>query len=203
MSKNSRPLKKYLSALAALAVAASAYGAKDELKIQREANELFLAGVAEYEKEDFRAAIEKFEKCLAKDPTNAHAQFNVGVSYNDLGETEKALEAYHKTLAVDPTYADAYFNIGRVYHLRKDFVEASAYYEKALAEDPYAPDVLYNYAHALMETGRAAEAIEEWNRYLTIAETLPEEARWVERAREYLATLEEIEGGAPREEDDQ
>lgn len=202
MSNRIRPVWTYLSAAAALALAASAYGAQDELKIQREANELFLAGVAEYEKEDFRAAIEKFEKCLAKDPTNAHAQFNVGVSYNDLGETEKALDAYHKTLAIDPKYADAYFNIGRVYHLRKDFVEASAYYEKALAEDPYAPDVLYNYAHALMESGRAAEAIEEWHRYLTIAETLPEEAKWVERAKEYVATLEEIEGGAPGTEDE-
>jgi tetratricopeptide (TPR) repeat protein len=197
-----RPLCAYLSALAALALAASAYGAQDELKSQREANELFLAGIAEYEREDFRAAIEKFEKCLAKDPTNAHAQFNIGVSYNDLGESEKALEAYHKTLTIDPTYADAYFNIGRIYHLRKDFAEASGFYEKALAEDPYAPDVLYNYAHALMESGRAAEAIEEWHRYLTIAETLPEESKWVERAKEYLATLEEIEGGAPPEEDE-
>ncbi|HUU55915.1 MAG TPA: tetratricopeptide repeat protein [bacterium] len=202
MSKSIRPVRTYLSALAALALAASAYGAKDDLKIQREANELFLQGVAEYEKDDFPAAIEKFEKCLAKDPTNAHAQFNVGVSYNDLGETEKALEAYRKTLAVDPEYPDAYFNMGRIYHLRKDFVEAATYYEKALQEDPYAPDVLYNYAHALMESGRAAEAIEEWNRYLTIAEALPEEAKWVERAKEFLATLEEIEGGTPGEEDE-
>jgi tetratricopeptide (TPR) repeat protein len=202
MSITILPGRKYLAALAAAALAAAAYGAKDDLKIQREANELFLQGVAEYEKEDFRAAIEKFEKCLAKDPANAHAQFNIGVCYNDLGDAEKALEAYHKTLAIDPEYPDAYFNVGRIYHLRKDFVEAAAYYEKALQEDPYAPDVLYNYAHALMESGRAADAIEEWNRYLTIAEPLPEEAKWVERAKEYLATLEEIESGTPEKEDE-
>jgi tetratricopeptide (TPR) repeat protein len=202
MSISVRTRKAFPAALAALAFAASAWGAKDELKIQREANELFLEGVAEYEREDFRAAIEKFEQCLAKDPANAHAQFNVGVSYNDLGETDKALDAYRKTLGIDPEYADAYFNVGRIYHLRKDFVEAVRYYELALAQDPYAPDVLYNYGHALMESGRAAEAIEVWDRDLTIAEALPEEAKWVERAKEYLATLKDIEGGSSPEEDE-
>jgi tetratricopeptide (TPR) repeat protein len=187
-----------LVSLAALAFTAAASGAADELKIQREANELFLEGVAEYEKDDLETAIEKFEKCLAKDPTNAHAQFNIGVCFNDLGETDKALEAYKKTVAIDPNYPDADFNIGRVYHLRKDFVEATSYYEKALGADPYAPDVLYNHAHALMESGRVEEAREAWNRYLTIAESLPEEAKWVERAREYLDTLKEIEGGTSR-----
>jgi len=182
-------------AVAGLGVRAAA----DELKEQKEANELFLEGVAEYEKDDPEAAIKKFEACLAKDPTNAHAQFNVGICYNDLGDPEKALDAYRKTLQVDATYADAYFNIGRVYHLRKDFGEAAAYYEKALAQDPYEPDVLFNYAHALMEAGRVDDAIDAWRRYLTIAESLPDEAKWVERAKTYLSTLEGIKGGGGAE----
>jgi len=186
----------------ALALAASAYGAKDKIKLLQEAIELFKQGEAEYEKEDYEAAIEKFEKCLAKDPENADAQFNIGVCYTDLGEPEKALEAYRKTLAVDPYYHHAYFNMGRIFHLRKDFVEAIAYYEKALAEDPYSPDLLYNYAHAVMESGRIQDAVDAWGRYLTIAEPLPEEAKWVERAKEYLTTLEGIEGGAAEKEDE-
>lgn len=188
----------YVTALAALVSAAGTLNAgSDDLKTQREANELFAAGVAEYEKENYEAAIKKFEACLAKDPTNAHAQFNIGVAYNDLGQTDKALEAYRKTLALDPHYADAYFNIGRIYHLRKDFATAAANYEKALAEEEgrYAPDVLYNYAHALMEAGQTEKAKEAWERYLTIAEPLPEEAKWVERAKEYLKTLEGLGGG--------
>jgi len=188
--------------LAALALTATVHGAKDKLKLLEEANELFKQGEAEYEKEDFEAAIEKFEKCLAKDPENADAQFNIGVCYTDLGEPEKALEAYRKTLAVDSHYHHAYFNMGRIYHLRKDFVQAIVYYEKALAEDPYSPDLLYNYAHALMEGGRVEEAVEAWDRYLTIAEQLPEEAKWVERAKEYLATLESVSGGTTEDEKD-
>lgn len=186
----------------ALALAASAYGAKDKIKLLQEANELFRQGEAEYEKEDYEAAIKKFEKCLAKDPENADAQFNIGVCYTDLGEPEKALEAYRKTLAIDPYYHHAYFNMGRIYHLRKDFVEAVVYYEKALAEDPYSPDLLYNYAHAVMESGRVQDAVDAWGRYLTIAEPLPEEAKWVERAKEYLTTLEGIEGGATEKDDE-
>jgi tetratricopeptide (TPR) repeat protein len=188
--------------LVALALAASAYGAKDKIKLLQEANELFKQGEAEYEKEDYEAAVRKFEKCLAKDPEKADAQFNIGICYTDLGEPEKALEAYRKTLAIDPHYHHAYFNMGRIYHLRKDFVEAIVYYKKALDEDAYSPDLLYNYAHAVMESGRVAEAVEAWDRYLTIAESLPEEAKWVERAKEYIATLESIEGGASEKEDE-
>jgi tetratricopeptide (TPR) repeat protein len=179
----------------ALALAAPTYAAKDKIKLVEEADELFKQGEAEYKKEDFEAAIVKFEKCLAKDPEKADAQFNIGVCYTDLGEPEKALESYRKTLTIDPHYHHAYFNMGRIYHLRKDFVQAIVYYEKALAEDPYAPDLMYNYAHALMETGRVEDAIDAWDRYLTIAEEIPDEAKWVERAKEYLATLESVKGG--------
>ena len=178
---------------------ASSVTARDELKIQREANELFSQGVAEYEKENYEAAIKKFEECLAKDPTNAHAEFNIGVIYNDLGETDKALDAYRKVLALDPHYADAYFNVGRIMHLRKDFAAAAENYEKAMAESEgrYAPDVLFNYAHALMESGRVNEAVDAWHRYITIAEPIPEEAKWVERAKEYVKTLEGLQGEKP------
>lgn len=198
----SRLSKVALFSLAALALAAPANGAKDKMKLLQEANELFKQGEVEYEKEDFEAAIEKFEKCLAKDPEKADAQFNVGVCYTDLGEPEKALEAYRMTLAIDPLYHHAYFNMGRIYHLRKDFVQAIVYYEKALAGDPYGPDLLYNYAHALMEGGRVEDAVEAWDRYLTIADQLSEEAKWVERAKEYMATLESISGGTSEDENE-
>lgn len=200
MPKISRLSKVALFSLVALALAAPGYGAKDKMKLLQEADELFKQGEAEYDKEDFEAAIEKFEKCLAKDPEKADAQFNIGICYTDLGEPEKALESYRKTLAIDPHYHHAYFNMGRIYHLRKDFVQAIVYYEKALAEDPYSPDLMYNYAHALMESGRVEDSVEAWDRYLTIAEQLPEEAKWVERAREYLATLESVSGGTKEDE---
>jgi tetratricopeptide (TPR) repeat protein len=185
----------WIAALAG-AVGLSASAADDPLKVKREANELFMEGEAEYDKEDFPAAIKKFEEALAKDPTMADAQFNVGVCYGELGETEKALDSYHKTLKIDSQYKDAYFNIGRIYHLKKDFVQATAYYEKALGRDPYDPEFLFNYAHVLMEGGKVDEAIDAWKRYLIIAESKPEEAKWVERAKEYLATLEGVKGGA-------
>lgn len=178
------------------AVAASSFAGDDPLKAKREAGELFMQGEAEYDKEDFAAAVKKFEEALAKDPTMADAQFNIGVCYGELGETEKALEAYRNALKIDGQYKDAYFNIGRIYHLKKDFVQATVYYEKALGRDPYDPEFLFNYAHALMEAGKVDEAIDAWKRYLIIAESKPEEAKWVERAKEYLSTLEGIKGGA-------
>jgi tetratricopeptide (TPR) repeat protein len=191
-----RPAKIAFFSLAALALAASAHGAKDKIKQKKEADDLFKQGEAEYKREDYEAAIEKFERCLAKDPENVVAQFNIGVCYSDLGEPDKAIEAYRKALAVEPGYADAYFNLGRIYHRRGDYVEAIANYKKALEGDPYAPDVLYNCAYALTASGQVAEAIDAWDRYLTIADSMPKEAKWVERAKEYLTTLENIGAGA-------
>ncbi len=191
-----RPAELAFFSLAALALAASAYGAEDIIKQKREADELFKQGEAEYKKEDYEAAIEKFERCLAKDPEKVVAQFNIGVCYTHLAQPDKAIEAYRKALAIEPEYSDAYFNLGRIYHRRDDYVEAIANYKKALEGDPYAPDVLYNCAYALMESGRVAEAIDAWDRYLTIAESKPGEEKWVERAKEYLATLENIGAGA-------
>lgn len=179
-----------------LALAASAYGAEDIIKQKREADELFRQGEAEYKREDYEAAIEKFERCLARDPEKVVAQFNIGVCYTHLAEPDKAIEAYRKALAIEPEYSDAYFNLGRIYHRRDDYVEAIANYKKALEGDPYAPDILYNCAYALMKSGRVAEAIDAWDRYLTIADSMPEEAKWVERAKEYLTTLENIGAGA-------
>jgi len=184
----------------ALAGAPAHAGKKDEYKIKTEALELFKQGEIEYEKGDYEAAIEKFEKCLAKDPTLADAQFNVGICYDELGETDKAITAYLATIALDPHFHEAYFNVGRIYHHREDFLQALAYYEKALAEEPYAPDILYNYAYALMESGSVDKALEAWDGYLTIAEPLPEEAPWVEKAREHLATLQKMKGLGPGDE---
>jgi tetratricopeptide (TPR) repeat protein len=190
-----RPDKVAFFSLVALALAASAYGGKDYIKQKKEGDDLFKQGEAEYKREDYEAAIEKFERCLAKDPENVVAQFNIGVCYTHLAEPDKAVEAYRKALAIEPGYADAYFNLGRIYHWRDDYVEAIANYKKALEGDPYAPDVLYNCAYALMESGQVAEAIDAWDRYLTIAEKMPGEGKWVERAKEYLTTLENIGAG--------
>jgi tetratricopeptide (TPR) repeat protein len=191
MSKLLRP--GCLILVLALAGAAHA-GKKDEYKVKSEALELFKQGEIEYDKGDYEAAIEKFEKCLAKDPTLADAQFNVGICYDELGETDKAITAYLATITLDPHFHEAYFNVGRIYHHREDFLEALAYYEKALADEPYAPDLLYNYAHALMESGSVDKSLEAWDRYLTIAESLPEEAPWVEKARQHVATLQKMKG---------
>jgi len=191
-----RPTRIAFFSLAAVALAASAYAAEDIIKQKREADDLFKQGEAEYKREDYEAAIEKFERCLAKDPEKVVAQFNIGVCYTHLAQPDKAIEAYRKALAIEPEYSDAYFNLGRIYHRRNDYVEAIANYKKALEGDPYAPDVLYNCAHALMASGRVAEAIDAWDRYLTIADSMPEEAKWVERAKEYLTTLENIGAGA-------
>jgi tetratricopeptide (TPR) repeat protein len=60
--------------------------------------------------QNYKKAVELFEKALAADPTYSQAAYYLGLTYNALFDQEKAGEAYKKAIAIDPDYLEARAN---------------------------------------------------------------------------------------------
>lgn len=85
---------------------------------------------ATLDSDDFKDAIDKFEKAAVNDPKNSSILFNLGVLYDKINNFEKAKESYEKAIAISPDYSDAYFNLGVMY-----FNDGVALHKKMNEED--------------------------------------------------------------------
>jgi len=62
--------------------------------------------------QNYRKAVELFEKALATDPSYSQAAFYLGLTYNALFDEEEAAKYYKKAIDIDPDYLDAHANYG-------------------------------------------------------------------------------------------
>jgi tetratricopeptide (TPR) repeat protein len=73
-------------------------------------------GVKVYNKarqaQDYKKAVEHFEKSLSIEPRYSQALFYLGLTYNALFEQEKAEQYYKKAIEVDPDYLEARADYG-------------------------------------------------------------------------------------------
>jgi|GEM_PF-1164608 len=130
---------------------------------------------------------------------------DAGPAYAALGRIERrmgrpgaALANFFEAAARLEDAAEVYNQIGELY-LEADLASwAAEAFERAVAAEPSSPDFNYNLAVAreLSEPGRA---LEQWRRYLELAEGVPGEKRRVTEGRERLARLIEKRNqeGAP------
>ncbi|MFO7495769.1 MAG: tetratricopeptide repeat protein [Desulfobacterales bacterium] len=90
---------------------------------------------------NYRAAIENFERVIARDPANSAAHFNRGMAYGEIGDFAAALAAIDRAVRVAPANGLYYYGRGRLLLLqgdragaREDFRQAVALgYQKAAA----------------------------------------------------------------------
>src|SRR5205807_4301708 len=66
-----------------------------------------LLGVALAQAGENAAAIETLERCVALEPGNAAAHFNLGQLYRQAGRRDKALAEFEQALALRPDYPAA------------------------------------------------------------------------------------------------
>jgi len=120
----------------------------------QKAKDLNYAGVQFHDLQQYKKAIECYEKAIALEPENALFLRNKANAFNRLGRYEEAVAAYlvaaqHETDAAEQ--AKDYNATGLIYSNQYKDEEALQYYQKALEKDPgvqvYAANIAYSFRY--------------------------------------------------------
>jgi tetratricopeptide (TPR) repeat protein len=111
-------------------------------KNPRDANALYLSGLAYLRKGLIPEASAAFLKVTEISPKFAAAYYQQGVCYERLKEPEKALAAYQEALALEPSNGDVAYNAGLVLFGLGRIDEALPRFEQALTARPDDPAYL-------------------------------------------------------------
>ena len=106
------------------------------------------------------------QKSLDADPSVSYYNNAMGDVYLAGKETELAIAAYRKALEKDPKYAPAYSGLGDAFKQQGNPDKAAESYRKALELRSDYPVVHYKLG-LLFEEGQPAEAIKEFEKYLS------------------------------------
>lgn len=125
------------------------------------------------------------ERALALDPLNADILALAARAHVAQDQDDEAIDECLLALHQRPEDSVMYTILGSIHHDQNDFFDAVAAQERALEIDPSNHFAQYNLALSLwqLDQQRAAEA---FRRFIDMAEAIPEQRVFVERARTYL-----------------
>ena len=100
--------------------------------------------------EEYKEAIEDFDKVIELDPKFPDAYYNKAVAINHLGIYDEAVEFYDKAIELNPNYAESYCNRAisksKMAYIRKDKVSSDEY-NKLIEEAESDFEKAYNLAN--------------------------------------------------------
>ena len=70
--------------------------------------------------QDFKKAIQFYNKALEFNPNHFKAYFNRGFAYDRLGDVDNAIKDYNNALKIDPNNAFCYYNQGISYEKKNN-----------------------------------------------------------------------------------
>ena len=139
-------------------------------------------------------AVAAYQKGLEYNPMNAKVQVSLGkIYYSEKGLYYESVTAYKKAIDLDPGYLDARMGLAEVYEDKGLYKEAIDEYRKVVEADAKNSGALYNLA-LVYEKVDPKEAMSLWERYISLASTLPSEKDWVDVARLHLKKLKQQQG---------
>jgi CHAT domain-containing protein len=157
-------------------------------------DELLIEGVKLFQKSEYLAALDKFQKglILAKQigyrAGQSTALGNIGVVYRTLGQYPKALEYYQQSLIINKAIGDkagegnTLGNIGLVYQSLGQYPQALEYYQKSLVirkalEDQAGEGItLNNIGGVYQSLGQYPQALEYYQQSLIINKVIGNKA---------------------------
>jgi tetratricopeptide (TPR) repeat protein len=149
-------------------IALAVQNAKEEIKKQSKAEELFMQGNSYYYDKEYDKAIEAYQKALESNPKNDATYTNMGVVYTNQEKYDKAIEAFQKALEVNPKKDGAYTNMGIVYGQQEAYDKAIEAYQKALKINPKQDAAYYNMGIAYGKQEAYDKEIEAYQKALKI-----------------------------------
>ena len=121
-----------------------------------------------FEKGDFEKVIKKAKILLRKYSTQPILYNLIGLSYKQLNNLELAEKTFRSGLEAIPNNSSILVNLGAAYRLQEKFNEAKQTLEQVLQSDQNNFNALVNYANVLKDLNQNAEAIDYYNKALTI-----------------------------------
>jgi tetratricopeptide (TPR) repeat protein len=121
------------------------------------------------QKNEYDAAIAKWNEALALGPDDAKAHSNLGVLLAAVGRTGEAMAHYRKAVESEPDYPDGYTNLGIALARAGKLDDAIPYLEKAAQLSPWDAKAHSNLGAALAERGRTGDAIAECEKALQLS----------------------------------
>jgi len=84
----------------------------------------YAAGKRAVEAKNWQAALEAFNKVLAKDPRNADAHTYLGYTYRKSGNVDLAFKEYDEALRLEPRHRGAHEYVGEAYLMTNNLAKA-------------------------------------------------------------------------------
>jgi len=132
--------------------------------------------------------VQKLKKAVQVDPHDVEAHNRLGLVYHGKGLLDDALREYKEALSIKPDDAWAHYNLGVGYHRKGLLDDAVREYKDVLRIKPDDADALLNLALALEERDKLV-ALEQWKRYLEVAQNDPRQQGGITEARERIRKL--------------
>jgi tetratricopeptide (TPR) repeat protein len=146
-------------------------------------------GDARQAKGQYDEAIVEYQKALVLEPENARVHYGLGkIYYNEKQLYHEAVAEYQRAIQMDPKFLEAHLSLGEIYEEKGLYQEAVSRYTHVLSIEPNHPGATYGLALAY-EKVDPNKAIEQWERYIELASTLPSEKDWVDIAKKHLNKL--------------
>ena len=143
-------------------------------------------GDARQAKGQYDEAIAEYQKALALEPENARVHFGLGkIYYNEKQLYHEAVAEYERAIRLDPKLMEAHLSLAELYEEKGLYREAIERYGQVLSLEPRHPGATYGLA-LVYEKVDSKKAIEQWERYIELASSLPSEKEWLDIARKHL-----------------
>lgn len=142
-------------------------------------------GNCHFQMDQYEEAETSYQKVLEQDPENHEVMLAIGNTYANRGMEEQALEWYNKIEFEKITDPMVLFNIGSKFYQQNKYEDALRYYQRAVEIKEDFLDALYQLGLAYLTLGNNAEAINIFEKYLTL-DSDSEKASQVKGFLDYL-----------------
>ncbi len=124
-----------------------------------ELNRLRALGQAYMEEEDFKPAIQAYQKAVALAPQSVSDVINLGIANYHGDQNERSIEILNKALTMDSDPVFAHYTLGLAYKKIGDSTRAMQHFKQVVEQDDTDPASLYNYGLSLTQLKRDQEAV--------------------------------------------
>jgi protein O-GlcNAc transferase len=149
--------------------------------------------------DSFAAAVASYEASLAIEPDNVRGHNNLGQALMRLERRPEAIASFERAIVLDAQYAIAHNNLGIAHYAAGSYQRAAACYARALELDPNLVEARNNYGNTLLKLGRAAEALEQYERLPHLKPALLNRGKALHELRRFEDAVESYQGALAAE----